>query len=111
MKIEVAYINSNFNRKLFILFFVYTFFNLTIVSKSFGENTLENTLYLELKDGRVVIETLPDLAPNHVERIKKLAKEKFYDNSPIHRVIEGFMAQMGDPLYRHQVHNPLTYRL
>lgn len=57
----------------------------------------ENTLYLELKDGRVVIEMRPDLAPNHVERIKTLARQGFYDNTPIHRVIEGFMAQMGDP--------------
>ncbi len=54
-------------------------------------------LYLELKDGRVVIETLPDLAPNHVARIKELAREKFYDGIVFHRVIEGFMAQGGDP--------------
>ena len=90
-------IYSYYNKILFVLFFLYLILNLTTISKAFGENILENTLYLELKDGRVVIETLPDLAPNHVERIKKLAKEKFYDNSPIHRVIEGFMAQMGDP--------------
>ena len=57
----------------------------------------ENMLYLELKDGRVVIETLPDLAPNHVARIKELAREKFYDGIVFHRVIEGFMAQGGDP--------------
>ncbi|MEQ8749190.1 MAG: peptidylprolyl isomerase, partial [Amphiplicatus sp.] len=57
----------------------------------------ENTLYLDLKDGRVVIELRPDLAPNHVARIKTLARQGFYDNTPIHRVIEGFMAQMGDP--------------
>ena len=60
-------------------------------------NKLENMLHLELKDGTVIIELLPDLAPNHVERIKKLARMNFYDNTPIHRVIEGFMAQMGDP--------------
>ncbi|NGM18470.1 peptidylprolyl isomerase [Roseomonas stagni] len=57
----------------------------------------ENTLTLELKDGNVVIELLPDLAPQHVERIKALASEGFYDNTPFHRVIEGFMAQGGDP--------------
>ncbi|MDA0367188.1 MAG: peptidylprolyl isomerase [Proteobacteria bacterium] len=57
----------------------------------------ENTLYLELKDGRVVIEMRPDLAPRHVERIKTLARTGFYENTPIHRVIDGFMAQMGDP--------------
>ena len=58
---------------------------------------LENTLILELKDGAVTIELLPDLAPQHVERIKTLARAGFYDNTPFHRVIEGFMAQGGDP--------------
>lgn len=58
---------------------------------------LENTLYLELKDGRVVIELRPDLAPNHVARIKELAREHFYDGIVFHRVIDGFMAQTGDP--------------
>ena len=58
---------------------------------------LENTLYLELEDGRVVIEMRPDLAPNHVARIKQLAREGFYDGLKFHRVIEGFMAQTGDP--------------
>lgn len=58
----------------------------------------ENTLYLETKHGRVVIKLRPDLAPKHVERIKKLTREKFYDGIVFHRVIEGFMAQTGDPL-------------
>jgi len=58
---------------------------------------LENILYLELKDGRVVIELRPDLAPKHVERIKRLAREGFYDGIVFHRVIDGFMAQTGDP--------------
>jgi len=58
---------------------------------------LENTLYLELKDGRVVIDLLPDDAPNHVNRIKELARQGFYDGLKFHRVIEGFMAQTGDP--------------
>ncbi|KZM49748.1 peptidylprolyl isomerase [Labrenzia sp. OB1] len=58
---------------------------------------LENTLYLDLKDGRVVIQLRPDLAPNHVERIKKLTREGFYDGIVFHRVIDGFMAQTGDP--------------
>jgi peptidylprolyl isomerase len=57
----------------------------------------ENTLYLDLKDGRVVIELRPDLAPKHVERVKELVRKGFYDNTPFHRVIEGFMAQGGDP--------------
>ena len=58
---------------------------------------LENTIYLELKDGRVVIELLPELAPNHVNRIKELTRAGFYDGIVFHRVIEGFMAQTGDP--------------
>src|SRR3712207_4061287 len=57
----------------------------------------ENTLILELKDGKVTIELLPDLAPLHVARIKELARAGFYDGTPFHRVIEGFMAQGGDP--------------
>lgn len=58
---------------------------------------LENTLYLETKDGRVVIEMRPDLAPKHVARIKELARQKFYDGITFHRVIDGFMVQTGDP--------------
>ena len=57
----------------------------------------ENTLYLELKGGRVVIQLLPDVAPNHVARIKELTRQGFYDGIVFHRVIEGFMAQTGDP--------------
>ena len=58
---------------------------------------LENTLYLDLKDGRVVIQLLPDIAPKHVARIKELCRKGFYDGIVFHRVIEGFMAQGGDP--------------
>jgi peptidylprolyl isomerase len=58
---------------------------------------LENTLYLDLKDGRVVIEMRPDLAPKHVARIKELTRQGFYDGVVFHRVMEGFMAQTGDP--------------
>ncbi|RJF83781.1 peptidylprolyl isomerase [Azospirillum cavernae] len=57
----------------------------------------ENTLYLDLKDGRVVIELRPDLAPNHVARIKELTRAGFYNGVVFHRVIDGFMAQTGDP--------------
>jgi peptidylprolyl isomerase len=57
----------------------------------------ENMIYLDLKDGRVVIELFPDKAPNHVKRIKELARAGFYDGVVFHRVIEGFMAQTGDP--------------
>ena len=58
---------------------------------------LENTLYVDLPGGRVTIELRPDLAPNHVSRIKELVRSKFYDGTPFHRVIEDFMAQGGDP--------------
>jgi len=58
---------------------------------------LENTIYMDLKYGRVVIRLRPDLAPKHVERVKMLCREGFYDGTPFHRVIEGFMAQGGDP--------------
>lgn len=58
---------------------------------------LENTLYIEVKYGRIVIELLPKVAPRHVERIKTLARQKFYDGIVFHRVIDGFMAQTGDP--------------
>jgi peptidylprolyl isomerase len=57
----------------------------------------ENTLYLDLKDGRVVIELFPKIAPLHVEQIKTLVRRGFYDGTVFHRVIEGFMAQGGDP--------------
>jgi peptidylprolyl isomerase len=60
-------------------------------------DTTENTLVLTLKSGRVVITLRPDLAPNHVARIKELASAGFYDGSAFHRVIPGFMAQTGDP--------------
>ena len=57
----------------------------------------ENTLHLDLKSGRVVIRLLPDVAPMHVTQIKTLVRRGFYDGTPFHRVIEGFMAQGGDP--------------
>lgn len=56
-----------------------------------------NTLYMDLPYGRVTIKMLPDVAPKHVERIKTLTNEGFYDGVVFHRVIEGFMAQTGDP--------------
>jgi len=57
----------------------------------------ENTLFMDLKNGRVEIKLRTDLAPKHVIRIKKLVREGFYDGIVFHRVIEGFMAQSGDP--------------
>ncbi len=56
----------------------------------------ENTIIIELKDGPVVIELLPDVAPKHSERMKDLARAGKYDNVCFHRVIDGFMAQTGD---------------
>ena len=57
----------------------------------------EDTLHMELEHGLVVIDLRPDLAPRHVARIKELVREGFYDGLTFHRVIEGFMAQGGDP--------------
>jgi len=60
-------------------------------------NDPQNTVVLDTTQGRVVIRLRPDLAPKHAERIKQLAREGFYNNVPFHRVIDGFMAQTGDP--------------
>ena len=57
----------------------------------------ENTIYLDLPSGRVVIQMLPNIAPRHVARIKELTRKGFYDGLTFHRVIPGFMAQTGDP--------------
>jgi len=56
----------------------------------------QNALLIDTKYGRIVVKLRPDLAPKHVERLKTLARDKFYDNVPFHRVIAGFMAQTGD---------------
>ena len=69
---------------------------MTLTTAASGQD-LENTLYMDLDDGRVVIELRPDLAPKHVARIKELARDGFYDGIVFHRVIPGFMAQTGDP--------------
>ena len=69
---------------------------MTITGAANGQD-LDNMLYMDLEDGRVVIELRPDLAPKHVARIKELAREGFYDGIVFHRVIPGFMAQTGDP--------------
>ncbi|WP_417769587.1 peptidylprolyl isomerase [Stappia sp.] len=70
---------------------------ITLEAASAQTADAENTLYLDLKDGRVVIRLRPDLAPAHVERIKTLTRQGFYDGIVFHRVIDGFMAQTGDP--------------
>ena len=56
----------------------------------------QNTLTLETTKGRIVIRLRADIAPQHAARLRTLAREKYYDNAPFHRVIEGFMAQTGD---------------
>ena len=77
---------NNLITKILILFFILTN---NIIAE-------ENTMILELKDGDVKIELFEDVAPNHVQRIKQLAKEGKYDGVVFHRVINGFMAQTGD---------------
>ena len=72
--------------KCLIIFFIFT--SITMAK--------ENIMILKLKDGDVKIELYPDVAPNHVERIKKLANDGKYDGVVFHRVIDGFMAQTGD---------------
>jgi peptidylprolyl isomerase len=62
-----------------------------------GHHDPANTLVIELRTGKVLVKLRPDLAPKHVERVKLLAKEGFYDSVKFHRVIAGFMAQTGDP--------------
>ncbi len=68
-----------------------------VVTASGANANPENTLYMDLKDGRVVIALRPDLAPKHVAQIKKLVRKGFYNGLTFHRVISGFMAQTGDP--------------
>jgi len=79
--------------------FLLTFGSLLAMTTSAAGQTdaTENLLYLELDDGMVVIELLPEVAPQHVERVSTLADQGFYDGIIFHRVIDGFMAQTGDP--------------
>ncbi len=72
---------------------IYLLILITITTQTIAE---ENIMILKLKDGDVKIELYPDVAPNHVERIKELANKGSYDNVVFHRVIDGFMAQTGD---------------
>jgi cyclophilin family peptidyl-prolyl cis-trans isomerase len=80
---------------LSVLTFIFT--AMTANAQPNKSTDLENTLYIDLKYGRVVIELFPKTAPKHVERIKTLTRQKFYDGIVFHRVIDGFMAQTGDP--------------
>jgi cyclophilin family peptidyl-prolyl cis-trans isomerase len=70
---------------------------MSLASSGASGQDLENQLYLDLDTGRVVIRLRPDLAPQHVARVKELARQGFYDGVVFHRVIDGFMAQTGDP--------------
>ena len=81
------------NKKFFSLSLLFIFI---IFSRSIMAEEKKDLIYLELKNGRVVIETKSDLAPNHVERIKELISKGYYNGVVFHRVIEGFMAQTGD---------------
>ena len=81
------------------IFIILVTFNLSIMSqaKSQPMANRDNVIFVDTKYGRIVIELFPNIAPNHVQRIKVLSQRGFYDNVPFHRVIEGFMAQTGDP--------------
>ena len=72
------------------------FFLILFLIFNFNLNAEENMMILKLKDGDVKIELFEDKAPNHVKRIKELADKGLYDNVVFHRVIDGFMAQVGD---------------
>lgn len=74
-----------------------TIIGITMTSAAANAETTSNTVYMDLEDGRVTIELKPELAPKHVEQIKTLVSEGFYDGIVFHRVIEDFMAQTGDP--------------
>lgn len=73
------------------------FMVLGLNSAAIAADDPENTMVIQLKDGNVVVELYPNKAPEHVKRIKQLASEGFYDGVVFHRVIDGFMAQTGDP--------------
>lgn len=79
------------------LFLIVGFIMATAAEDATAASDPENTLVLALKDGKVLIQMRPDLAPRHVARIKELTREGFYDGLKFHRVIDGFMAQTGDP--------------
>jgi peptidylprolyl isomerase len=66
------------------------------IAQSPAASDPQNTIFIDTTQGRIVVKLRPDLAPKHAERIKQLARDKYYDNVPFHRVIAGFMAQTGD---------------
>jgi peptidylprolyl isomerase len=87
-----------FSRRVFVsLLFSFSVVFFMSDASAQDDRDLENHLYLDLEYGRVVIQLRPDLAPRHVERIKELTRQGFYDGVVFHRVMDGFMAQTGDP--------------
>ena len=100
MKIELRKFIIGFSLSVVFCFsgiIYYSFFSEKVAKARKIEYNMENTLYMYLKDGRVVIRMLPDIAPKHCKRIKELVRKKFYDGLTFHRVIDGFVAQTGDP--------------
>ena len=83
-------------KKVIIIFFLSLMFLIFFLLRGIMAENSRDIIHLVLKDGTVVIETRPDLAPKHVAQIKKLVSEGQYDGVVFHRVIEGFMAQTGD---------------
>lgn len=84
-------------KKQLLGFFSALLMTFAVTTSDARAQDLENTLYMDLATGRVVIQLRPDLAPKHVERVKELVRQGFYDGLTFHRVIPGFMAQTGDP--------------
>lgn len=87
----------SFLRFFTALTLIFATMNIAEAQNKWRARDLENFIYIDLQTGRVVIELLPQIAPKHVERIKTLARKGFYDGIVFHRVIDGFMAQTGDP--------------
>jgi peptidylprolyl isomerase len=85
------------NRRGLFAGFCAVFMSLAATAAVAAPADLQNTIYLDTKDGRITILLRPDLAPKHVAQIKALTKRGFYNGIVFHRVIEGFMAQTGDP--------------
>ena len=76
-----------------------------------NDGNLENIILIELKDGTVKIELLPDVAPQHCNRMKELARSGAYNNVVFHRVIEGFMAQTGDVKFGNSSSNDFNLKI
>ncbi len=93
----MGFFSALFRNGGFLLALMAAVFAVALSGLGAQEAKLDDTLFLELRQGRVVIKLRPDLAPNHVSRIKELVRGGFYDGVAFWRVIDGFMAQTGDP--------------